>query len=111
MVEADASGYVVGGALLQKDRQNGLWRGVAYYSRRMLPAECNYPIHDKEMLAVLSCLKEWRPELMGRQFIVKSDHKNLTYFQHQQALSERQMQWAGELLAYDFVIEHHLGVT
>jgi len=46
----------------------------------MKPAEYNYPIHDKEMLAIVACLEEWRPELMARPFTVYSDHKNLTYF-------------------------------
>ena len=111
IVEADASGYVVGGALLQRSTTDGLWRGVSYYSRKMTPAEANYPIHDKEMLAVVACLREWRPELTGRRFLVHSDHKNLAYFRKSQHLSERQMRWAGDMLSFDFEIKHQAGIS
>lgn len=111
IVEADASGYVIGGALLQRSTKDGLWRGVGYYSRKMTPAECNYPIHDKEMLAVVACLKEWRADLVGKRFVVHSDHKNLAYFRQSQSLSERQMRWAGDMLSFDFVIKHQPGVS
>ena len=56
ILEADASGYVVAGALLQRGDDN-LLHAVAYYSRKMTPAEANYPIHDKEMLAIVSCIR------------------------------------------------------
>ena len=79
IVEADASGYVVAGALLQHGDDN-LLHAVAYYSRKMTPAEANYPIHDKEMLAIVSYIRQWRPELAGISFEVYSDHKNLGYF-------------------------------
>ncbi len=47
----------------------------------MSPAEANYEIHDKELLAIVQCLKEWGPELrMVKHFTVLSDHKNLKYF-------------------------------
>ena len=80
IVEADSSGYAVGGVLAQQGTDL-LFRPVAYYSRKLSPAESNYPIHDKEMLSIISCLREWRPELKGLDFTVYSDHKNLVYFQ------------------------------
>ena len=52
IMETDCSGYALGGCLSQRDN-NGTIRPVAYYSRRLNSAEVNYPIHDKEMLAVV----------------------------------------------------------
>ena len=52
MVETDASDGVLGGILLQL-QPSGEWHPVAYYSKAMIPAEINYPIHDKEMLAII----------------------------------------------------------
>jgi hypothetical protein len=46
----------------------------------MTLAEANYPIHDKEMLAIVSYIRQWRPELASIPFEVYSDHKNLGYF-------------------------------
>ena len=58
VVETDSSGYAIGGALSQYD-DDGTLRPVAFFSRKNNPAECNYPIHDKELLAVICCLKQW----------------------------------------------------
>lgn len=64
VVEADCSGFVMGACLSQVDHTKSL-RPVAYFSRKLTPAECNYKIHDKELLAVISALQEWRGELIG----------------------------------------------
>ncbi len=69
IVEADASGYATGGVLLQE--RDGVWYPCAYLSKKMSPAEANYEIHDKELLAIVQCLKEWGPELrMVKHFTV-----------------------------------------
>ena len=64
-VETDASNGVVAGVLSQLDQDTQLWNPVAYFSKTMQPAELNYDIHDKEMLAVIRALQEWRAELEG----------------------------------------------
>ena len=81
ILEADSSGYAIGGCLSQVDNQ-GQIRPVAYFSKRLNGAEANYPIHDKEMHAIIACLQEWKPELMSvaNPFKILSDHKNLKYF-------------------------------
>ena len=76
-IECDSSGYAVGGTLMQK--VDGLWHAVAYFSKKHSSAESNYPIHDKEMLAVVRCICKWRTELAGQHFEVWSDHRNLAY--------------------------------
>ena len=107
-VEADSSGYVTGAALLQQGADQ-VWHPVAYLSKKLAPAECNYPIHDKEMLAVILALREWRSELLCQPFTVLTDHRNLVYFTTKQQLSERQMRWMGELLAFDCRLVHRPG--
>jgi len=57
VVETDSSGYVIGGLLLQYNDDGVLWP-CAYFSKRNMPAECNYKIYDKELLAIVCCLKE-----------------------------------------------------
>ncbi|SPO00384.1 uncharacterized protein DNG_03229 [Cephalotrichum gorgonifer] len=108
-LETDCSGFALGGTLSQED-ENGTRGVVAYYSRRLTPAEYNYPIHDKEMLAVVSCLKAWRAELQGcGPFTVVCDHKNLEYFMTKRALTERQSRWVDEITPYDFQIKYRKG--
>ena len=88
VLEADCSGYSIGACLSQVDDE-GLLRPVAYFSRKLSPAESNYPIHDKEMLAIVKAMGEWRGELTGLRepFTVLSDHKNLQYFMTSRKLS------------------------
>ena len=53
-VEIDASGYAIGGVLSQK--QDGKWKPIAFLSRTMQPAERNYKIYNKELLAIVEAL-------------------------------------------------------
>ena len=108
MLETDASDGVVAGVLSQR-QLDGLWRPVAYFSKTMIPAECNYTIHDKEMLAIIRAFEEWRAELEGlaEPLKVYSDHKALEYFMTKKSLSARQARWAELLSHYHFKIEYH----
>jgi RNase H-like domain found in reverse transcriptase len=87
-ITTDASDFAVG-AVLQQDQGQGP-QPVAFTSRKMNPAERNYPAHDKELLAVIHALKKWRVYLEGRPFIVYSDHATLRHLQKQPSLSQRQ---------------------
>lgn len=110
MVETDASDRVVSGVLSQKQRDD-LWRSVAYFSKTMNPAECNYAIHDKELLAIIRAFEQWRAELEGlaQPLKVYSDYKALEYFMTTKNLSARQARWAELLSRYHFTIMYWPG--
>lgn len=78
VVKTDASNFVCAGVLSQYD-DDGVLHPVAYYSKKHSPAECNYEIYDKELMAIVRAFKEWRPHLEGTKnpIQVLSDHKNL----------------------------------
>ena len=105
IVETDASDYVSAGILSQFD-DNRILRPVAFFSRKHSPAECNYEIYDKELLAVVTAFEEWRPELEGSKYPVDvlSDHKNLEWFMTTKQLSRRQARWSEFLSRFDFKI-------
>jgi len=63
-VEADSSNYATG-AVLSQVQDNGKWHPIAFNSRSLSNIEDNYDIHDKEMLASMRSLQEWRHYLMG----------------------------------------------
>jgi hypothetical protein len=90
-MECDASDYVTAGVLSQKD-DDGVLHPVAFFSRKMAPAECNYEIYDKELLAIIRCFEEWRPDLEGTDLPVEvlTDHKSLEYFMTTKRLTRRQ---------------------
>ena len=64
VVETDASDYVSAGVLSEPDG-NGFLRLVVFFSKKHSPAECNYEIYDKELLAIVRSFEEWRPHLIG----------------------------------------------
>jgi hypothetical protein len=64
IIETDASDYVSAGVLSQRDDE-GVLHPVAYYSKKHSPAECNYDIYDKELMAIIKALEAWRPECEG----------------------------------------------
>jgi hypothetical protein len=105
-VEADASDYAVGAVLSQ--RVENKWRPVAFLSKSLGEAERNYPIYDKEMLAIMTALTEWRHYLLGAPHTVEvhSDHNNLQYFRQPQKINRRQARWVTELADYDIKIHH-----
>jgi hypothetical protein len=109
VVETDASDFAIG-AVLSQVYETQL-HPVAFHSRKMDKAELNYEVHDKEMLAIVSCFKEWRRYLEGAQYqiTVYSDHKNLEYFLTTKILNRRQARWAQELAGYDFKIVYRPG--
>jgi len=80
-MEVNASDYATGG-VLSMECDNGLWRPVAFLSKSLNKTERNYEIHDKEMLAIIRELENWRHLLEGAHFKFKiwTDHKNLEYF-------------------------------
>lgn len=111
-IETDASDGVVAGILAQKG-DDGQWHPVAYFSKTMAPAECNYDIHDKEMLAIIRALEGWRPELEGLQtegrFGVLTDHRALEWFMSTKKLSARQARWSEFLSRFSFIIRYRPG--
>jgi len=106
-MEVDASDYATGG-VLSMEGEDGRWWLVAYLLKLLNETEKNYEIHDKEMLAVIRGLENWRHLLEGAKFKfeVWTDHKNLEYFMKAQKLNQRQAHWALYLSRFDFTLKH-----
>jgi hypothetical protein len=111
-VEIDASDFVLGGTLSQTANDKKLHLN-AFHSRKFSPAEINYEIHDKELLAIVDCFKAWRRYLEGSLHMVQvfTEHKNLEYFMTTNVLNRRQACWAQELASVDFKIFYRQGTS
>ena len=120
ILETDASDYVTSAVLSQRGT-DGILRPIAYLSTKMDPAECNYDIYDKELMAIVKAFEEWRPELMNAEFdddelteatrptLVYSDHKNLEHFMTTKQLNRRQARWAEFLSQFNFKVVYRPG--
>jgi hypothetical protein len=109
-VETDASDYAVGGQLGQRD-DNGKLHPVAFFSQKISGPPLNYPVHDKELMAIIKAFEEWKPYLSGttHEVQVYTDHKNLRYFTTTKELNGRQTRWAEFLSQFNFVIHYKKG--
>ncbi|VDC02337.1 unnamed protein product [Peniophora sp. CBMAI 1063] len=99
------------GAVLSQKATDGKWHLVAYFSKSLSEAERNYEIYDKELLAIMLALEEWRQYLLGARhtFEIWLDHQNLTYFREARRLNRRQACWFTEMQEYDFTLHHKPG--
>jgi len=69
--------------------QEGKWKPIAFLSKIMQPAESNYEIYDKKLLAIVEALTKWRQYLLDvmEPFKIWTDHKNLKYFREPHKLN------------------------
>ena len=102
VVDANASERALGAVLSQK--QEGVKKPVAYYSRLYSQAELNYCTTRKELSAVLEALRQFRPYILGRHFRVRSDHAALQRFQHAPNPVGQQVRWLDVLGKFDFAL-------
>ena len=111
ILETDTSKVAVGATLYQ-DFKDGR-HPIAYFSKSLLPAECNYKVEDLEMLAIIYALKALRHLLLGakEKILIRSDHKNLSYFKSARKITPRQARWMEFLEEFDFELEHIPGST
>jgi hypothetical protein len=103
-VVGDASKIAGGAILMQGDRV------VAYCGRKWNSAELNYTVGEKELLAIVDALREWRCYLEGKTFEVFTDHNPLIWLQTQPSLSRRQAGWMEYLQRFHIQWRYRPGV-
>ncbi|KAG1031865.1 hypothetical protein G6F43_013870 [Rhizopus delemar] len=58
-IECDASDFAIGAVLMQEESE-GIWKPVAFESKKLSQAERNYPAQERELLSILHALRTWR---------------------------------------------------
>lgn len=95
-VKCDASGVGIGAILTQQGRP------IAYFSAPLKGSMLAWSTYEKEMLAIVKAVRKWRSYLLGRPFVVKTDHISLKYLVEQRVSAPAQAQWLPKLMGYDF---------
>ncbi|KAG3047386.1 hypothetical protein PI125_g26856 [Phytophthora idaei] len=94
---------------MQHDHE-GRDRVVDCQSRQLKPAERNYPVHDKELLAMKYALAKFRVYLLGSgPFVVYTDHASLRTAVKSPHISQRMARWLSFFAEYDFRVEYKTG--
>ena len=109
-VEVDSLDYAIRGQLGQRD-ENGKLYPIAFFSKKFNSAQLNYPIYNKELLAIVEAFKEQRLYLSGivEPIKVYTDYKNLRYFTTTKELSRRQIHQVEFLSEFNFEIYYKKG--
>ncbi|KAG2903322.1 hypothetical protein PC115_g15360 [Phytophthora cactorum] len=108
-VVCDASDFAIGCAFFMHDHE-GRDCVVYYQSRQLKPAERNYPVHDKELLAMKYALAKFRVYLLGSEpFVVYTDHASLRTAVKSPHISQRMAGWLACFTEYDFRVEYKPG--
>ncbi|WUR04560.1 endonuclease [Vairimorpha necatrix] len=96
------------GAILSQENEGHVYP-IAYASRRLVPAERNYSISEKECLGVLWGMENFRYFLYGNEFKVITDHKALEVLNKGEIKSLRIQRWLDKLSEYNYTIEYKRG--
>src|SRR5258708_20298195 len=105
------SNYFPAYTILSQQQEDGLFHPIGFMLKSFLDMEWNYQIHDKEMLAIMCVLEEWRHFLEGsyQKFEIHTDHKNLSYFREAHKLNHCHAHWSLYLSRFDFTLTHKPG--
>ena len=108
-LETDASHYAVSAVLTQKDEATGVWRPIAYRSKKMIPRERNLAPTEMECLAIIYGLRRFHNFLEGQEFDLITDHKALRWLLETKDPKDKMRRWVAEVNEYDYHVIHRPG--
>ncbi|CAJ2641852.1 unnamed protein product [Trifolium pratense] len=102
-IECDAAGRGIGVVLMQYKQP------IAYFSEALSEGNLAKSVYEKELMALVLSIQHWRHYLLGKKFLVYTDHKSLKHFLQQRISSPDQQCWLAKLLGYQFEVIYKPG--
>ncbi|PSS36078.1 Endonuclease [Actinidia chinensis var. chinensis] len=103
IIETDASGKGLGAVSMQEGHP------IAYWSKGLSARNQDLSTYEKELMAVVLAVLKWRHYLLGRPFIIRTDHQSLKYLLEQRVATPFQQKWIAKLIGYDYEITSKQG--
>jgi len=103
VTETDASDIGIGAVLMQKGQP------IAYLSKALAQDHKHLSIYEKEFLALIMAVNKWRQYLQHQQFVIRTDHKSLTYLTEQNLHSNMQRRAMHRLMGLQFQVVYRQG--
>lgn len=110
ILQTDASNRGIGAVLSQVD-ETGVEHPIAFFSKKLLPREERYSTVEKECLAIKLGVQAFRVYLLGRSFVVQTDHRALVWMDRLKDTNPRLTRWSLALQPYSFTVEHKKGTA
>lgn len=107
LLDTDASNHSIGAVLYQIN--NGKEEVISYASHALLKEQRKYCTTRKELLAVVKFCRHFRHYLLGKPFLIRTDHHSLTWLMRFRHIEGQLARWLEELSSYDFQIKHRSG--
>lgn len=109
ILDTDASLYGVGAVLSQV--QEGEERVICYGSKTLTRSQSKYCTTYRELLAVVTFVKQFKHYLYGRKFLIRTDHSSLIWLKNFKEPEGMIARWISLLETYDFEIKHRRGTA
>ncbi len=107
VLDVDASYFTLGAELSQI--QDGVVKPICYASNTLLKVQQNYCTTRKELLSVVKFCRQFRHYLLGRRFLLRTDHNSLVWLTRFKDIQGQLARWVEELSQYDMEILHRPG--
>ena len=85
-------------------------RPIAFHSKALKGKHLHLSTYETELLALATAVRKWRPYLVGKPFVLRTDHQSLKFLLEQRIATPAQQKWLAKLLGYLFVVEYKKGV-
>jgi hypothetical protein len=102
-IECDAAGRGIGAVLMQNKQP------IAYFSKALSDTNLTKSVYEKELMALVLAIQHWRHYLLGKAFVVYTDHRSLKHFLQQRISSPDQQCWLAKLLGFQFEVRYKPG--
>ena len=100
MIETNASSFGVGAVLMQEGRL------IAFYSQKLKPTARTRSVYERELMAIVFAIKKWRPYIIGKQFVVRTNQHSLCFLLEQRVIEAEYQKLILNLMPYNFTIQY-----